>query len=102
MQNRVSIGNRLCTHGFRGDLQTTSSHKFLIIKRLPLIPWIQWVACRTVPVTGAGAGAEAVPHGWYTVPVAIRWPILPIPVHVGDRQAPGYAVPGAIRGKKVP
>ena len=25
---------------------------------------------------------------WHTIPVAIRWPIIPIPVHVGDRQAP--------------
>ena len=25
---------------------------------------------------------------WYTIPVAIRWPIIPIPLHVGDRQAP--------------
>ena len=25
---------------------------------------------------------------WYTIPVATRWHVLPIPVHVGDRQAP--------------
>lgn len=25
---------------------------------------------------------------WHTIPVAIRWPIIPIPLHVGDRQAP--------------
>ena len=84
MQNRVSMGNRLCTHGFHVDLQTTLYHKFLIIKRLPLIPWIQWVARHTVPVTGA----RAVQGRWHTIPVAIRWPIIPIPVHVGDRQAP--------------
>lgn len=26
---------------------------------------------------------------WYTIPVATRWHVLPIPVHVGNRQAPG-------------
>ena len=25
---------------------------------------------------------------WYTIPVAIRWPIIPIPLHMEDRQAP--------------
>lgn len=25
---------------------------------------------------------------WYTIPVAIRWPIIPIPLHLEDRQAP--------------
>jgi hypothetical protein len=96
---RVSVGNRYCTLGSPGDLQTSLYHKFLIIRRLQQIPRIQWVAWRTVPMTGA----VAVQGRWYTVPVATRWPILPIPVHVGDRQAPpGYTVPGAIRGKKVP
>lgn len=85
---RVSVGNRLCTHGFRGDQGTPFPYKFLIIRRLQLIPRIQWIAWRTVPVTRAVAGAEAVPHGWHTIPVATRWHILPIPVHVGDRQAP--------------
>ena len=70
--------------GSPGDLQTTSYHKFLIIKRLQQIPRIQWVACRTVPVIGA----RAVHGRWHTIPVAIRWPIIPIPLHVGDRQAP--------------
>lgn len=82
---RVSVGNRYCTLGSPGDLQTSLYHKFLIIRRLQQIPRIQWVAWRTVPVTGA----VAVQGRWYTVPVATRWPILPIPVHVGDRQAPG-------------
>lgn len=81
---RVSVGNRLCTLGFLGDLQTTLYHKFLIIKRLQQIPRIQWVAWRTVPVTGAGA----VQGRWHTISVAIRWPIIPIPLHVGERQAP--------------
>lgn len=81
---RVSMGNRLCTHGFLGLHCTPFPHKSHMLKRLPLIPRIQWVACRTVPVTGAGAG-----HGGrYTIPVAIRWPIIPIPLHVGERQAP--------------
>lgn len=31
---------------------------------------------------------EAVHGRWHTIPVAIRWPIIPIPLHVGDRQAP--------------
>lgn len=81
---RVSVGNRLCTLGSLGDQGNPCPYKFLIIKRLQQIPRIQWVACRTVPVTGA----RAVPHWRHTVPVATRWPILPIPVHVGDRQAP--------------
>ena len=68
MQNVVPIGNRLCTPGSPGDLQTTSYHKFLIIRRLQQIPGIPWVACRTVPVTRAGAV-----HGKQcTIPVAIR------------------------------
>lgn len=83
-QNRVPMGNRLCTLGSHVDLQTTSYHKFLIIKRLQQIQGIQWVAWRTVPVTGA----RAVQGKQCTVPVAIRWPIIPIPLHVGDRQAP--------------
>lgn len=85
---RVSIGNRYCTLGFLGLHCTPFPYKSHMLKRLPLIPRIQWVAWRTVPVTGAGAGAEAVPHGQCTVPVAIRRPIIPIPLHVGDRQAP--------------
>ena len=73
------MGNRLCIPGFHGDLQTTSYHKFLIIRRLQQIPGIQWVACRTVPVTRAGAV-----HGRrHTVSVAIRGPIIPIPLQVG-------------------
>ena len=78
------MGNRLCTLGFLGDLQTTLYHKSLIIRRLQQIPRIQWVACRTVPVTGAGQFRT----GGHTIPVAIRWPIIPIPLHVRDRQAP--------------
>lgn len=81
---RVSVGNRDCTLGFLGDQGTPFPCKFLIIKRLPRNPWIQWVARRTVPVTGA----RAVQGRWYTISVATRWHILPIPVHVGDRQAP--------------
>lgn len=82
---RVSMGNRYCTHGFQGDQGNPFPYKSHMLKRLPLIPWIQWVACRTVPVTGAAA----VQGRWYTIPVATRWHVLPIPVHVGDRQAPG-------------
>lgn len=78
------MGNRLCTLGFLGDQGTPFPYKFLIIKRLQQIPRIQWVAWRTVPVTGA----RAVHGRWYTIPVAIRWPIIPIPLHMGDRQAP--------------
>ena len=55
-----------------------------MLKRLQQIPRIQWVACRTVPVTGA----RAVHGRWHTIPVATRWHVLPIPLHVGDRQAP--------------
>lgn len=79
------MGNRLCTLGFLGLHCTPFPYKSHMLKRLPLIPRIQWVAWRTVPVTGAGAG-----HGGrYTIPVATRWHVLPIPVHVGERQAPG-------------
>lgn len=81
---RVSMGNRHCTLGFQGDQGTPFPHKSHMLKRLPLIPRIQWVAWRTVPVTGAGA----VQGRWCTIPVATRWHVLPIPVHVEDRQAP--------------
>ncbi len=93
---RVSVGNRLCTLGFHVDLQTTVYHKFLIIKRLPLIPRIQWVAWRTVPVIGA----VAVHGRWHTISVATRWPIIPIPLHVGDRQAPGIYRSRCNQGQK--
>ena len=81
---RVSMGNRLCTLGFQGDQGTPFPYKSFMLKRLPLIPRIQWVAWRTVPVTGAGA----VQGRQCTIPVATRWHVLPIPVHVGERQAP--------------
>ena len=93
---RVSIGNRYCTHGFLGLHCTPFPYKSHMLKRLQLIPWIQWVAWRTVPVTGAGQDMAR----WYTIPVAIRWPIIPIPLHVGDRQAPGYTDSGAKQGQK--
>lgn len=81
---RVSMGNRLCTHGFLGLHCTPFPYKSHMLKRLQRIPRIQWVACRTVPVTGAGA----VQGRQCTIPVATRWHVLPIPVHVGERQAP--------------
>lgn len=81
---RVSVGNRLCTLGFLGDQGTPFPYKSHMLKRLQQIPRIQWVACRTVPVTGAGA----VQGRQCTIPVATRWHVLPIPVHVGERQAP--------------
>ena len=99
---KVPVGNRLCTPGFHGDLQTTSYHKFLIIRRLQQIPGIQWVACRTVPVTGAGAVLGGrVPHN------------APFPLQYGGlsyRFRCGWGIgrplkhtdSGAIRGKKVP
>lgn len=93
---RVSIGNRYCTLGFLGDQGTPFPYKSHMLKRLQLIPRIQWVACRTVPVTGAGAGHG----GWYTIPVATRWHVLPIPVHVGDRQALKHTDSGAKQGQK--
>lgn len=90
------MGNRLCTHGFLGLHCTPFSYKSHMLKRLQLIPWIQWVAWRTVPVTGAGAG-----HGGrYTIPVATRWHVLPIPVHVGERQAPGIYRSRCNQGQK--
>jgi hypothetical protein len=78
------MGNRLCTLGSPGDQGTPFPYKFLIIRRLQQIPRIQWVAWHTVPVTGAGA----VQGRQCTTPVAIRWPIIPIPLLVGERQAP--------------
>lgn len=73
-----------------------------MLKRLQQIPRIQWVAWRTVPVTGAGAGAGAVQGRQCTIPVATRWHVLPIPVHVGDRQALKHTDSGAKQGQKVP
>lgn len=81
---RGPVGNRYCTLGFLGLHCTPFPYKSHMLKRLQQIPRIQWVACRTVPVTGAGA----VQGRWYTIPVATRWHVLPIPVHVGERQAP--------------
>ena len=73
------MGNRYCTLGFLGLHCTPFPYKSHMLKRLQQIPWIQWVAWRTIPVTGAGAE-----HGrQHTVPVATRWQVLPIPVHVG-------------------
>lgn len=90
------MGNRLCTLGFLGLHCTPFPYKSFMLKRLQLIPRIQWVACRTVPVTGAGAG-----HGGrYTIPVATRWHVLPIPVHVGDRRAPGIYRSRCNQGQK--
>lgn len=81
---RVPVGNRLCTHGSPGLHCTPFPYKSHMLKRLQLIPWVQWVAWRTVHVTGA----RAVHGKRHTVSVATRWQVLPIPVHVGDRQAP--------------
>lgn len=90
------MGNRLCTLGFLGLHCTPFPYKSHMLKRLQLIPRIQWVAWRTVPVTGAGAG-----HGGQcTIPVATRWPIIPIPLHVGDRQAPGIYRSRCNQGQK--
>lgn len=98
MQNRGPVGNRLCTLGSLGDQGTPFPYKSHMLKRLQQIPRIQWVAWRTVPVTGAGAV-----HGRQcTIPVAIRWHVLPIPVHVGDRQALKHTDSGAKQGQKVP
>lgn len=96
MQNRVPAGNRYCTLGFLGLHCTPFPYKSHMLKRLQQIPWIQWVAWRTVPVTGA----RAVQGRWYTIPVAIRWPIIPIPLHVGDRQVSGIYRSRCNRGQK--
>lgn len=69
---------------FPGDQGTPFPYKSHMLKRLQQIPRIQWVAWRTVPVTGAAA----VQGRQCTIPVATRWHVLPIPLHVGDRQAP--------------
>lgn len=92
----MSIGNRYCTLGSHVDQGTPFPYKSHMLKRLQQIPRIQWVAWRTVPVTGAGA----VQGRWYTIPVAIRWHVLPIPVHVGDRQALKHTDSGAKQGQK--
>lgn len=90
------MGNRLCTLGFLGLHCTPFPYKSHMLKRLQQIPRIQWVAWRTVPVTGAGAV-----HGRQcTIPVAIRWPIIPIPLHVEDRQALKHTDSGAKQGQK--
>ena len=81
---RVSMGNRYCAHGSPGDQGTPFPYKSHMLKRLQLIPWIQWVAWRTVHVIGAGA----IQGKRHTVSVVIRWQVLPIPLHMEDRQAP--------------
>lgn len=90
------MGNRLCTLGSPGDQGTPFPYKSHMLKRLQQIPRIQWVACRTVPVTGAGA----VQGRWHTISVATRWHVLPIPVHVGERQAPGIYRSRCNQGQK--
>lgn len=92
----MSIGNRYCTLGSHVDQGTPFPYKFLIIRRLQQIPRIQWVAWCTVPVTGA----RAVQGRQCTVPVATRWHVLPIPVHVGGRQAPGIYRSRCNQGQK--
>lgn len=90
------MGNRYCTLVFLGLHCTPFPYKSHMLKRLQLIPWIQWVAWRTVPVTGAGA----VQGRQCTIPVATRWQVLPIPVHVGDRETLKHTDSGAIKGQK--
>jgi hypothetical protein len=72
-------GKQVLHPGFPGLHCTPFPYKSHMLKRLQQIPGIQWVAWRTVHVTRA----EAVPHVQYTVSVATRWQVLPIPVHVG-------------------
>lgn len=48
------------------------------------------------------AGAEAVQGRQCTIPVATRWHVLPIPVHVGRGRPLKHTDSGAIWGKKVP
>lgn len=93
---RGPVGNRLCTLGFLGLHCTPFPYKSFMLKRLQLIPGLQWVAWCTVPVTGAGQDMAR----WYTIPVATRWHVLPIPVHVGDRQALKHTDSGAKQGQK--
>ena len=93
---RVSVGNRLCTLGSLGDRGNPFPYKFLIIRRLQQIPRIQWVAWRTVPVIGA----VAVHGRWHTISVATRWPIIPIPLHVGIGRPPGIYRSRCNQGQK--
>ena len=95
---RVSVGNRYCTLGFLGDQGTPFPYKSHMLKRLQQIPRIQWVAWRTVPVTGAGqfrAGNAPFPlqYGGLSYRFRYMW---------GRGRPPVYTVPGAIKGKKVP
>ena len=99
---RVSMGNRYCAPGSPGLHCTPFSYKSHMLKRLQLIPWVQWVAWRTVPVTGAGAGAEAVPHGGIPFPLQHGGMSYRFRCMWGDRQALKHTDSGAIRGKKVP
>lgn len=60
---------------------------------IPQVPYHQTVATDSGDSMGcmpyrSRDRARAVHGRWHTIPVAIRWPILPIPPHVGDRQAP--------------
>ena len=97
---RVSMGNRLCTHGFHGDQGTPFPYKSFMLKRLPLIPGIQWVAWRTVPVTGArqvrgqfrtGNAPFPLQYGGLSYRFRYMWEI---------GRPPGYTVPGAKQGQK--
>ena len=72
-------GKQVLCPGFLGLHCTPFSYKSHMLKQLPLIPWIQWIAGCTIHVTGAGA----VQGKRHTVSVATRWQVLPIPVHVG-------------------
>ena len=102
MQNRGPVGNRLCTLGFLGDQGTPFPYKSHMLKRLQQIPRIQWVAWRTVPVTGAGAGAEAVPHGGIPFPLQYGGLSYRFRYIWGIGRPLKHTDSGAIRGKKVP
>lgn len=90
------MGNRLCTLGFLGLHCTPFPYKSHMLKRLPLIPRIQWVAWRTVPVTGAGAGAGAVVYHSRCNTVAYHTDSGAC----GERQAPGIYRSRCNQGQK--
>ena len=93
---RVPMGNRLCTLGFLGDQGTPFPYKSHMLKRLQQIPGNQ--GCHMPYRFREGAGA--VQGRQCTIPVATRWHVLPIPVHVGDRQALKHTDSGAKQGQK--
>lgn len=95
------MGNRYCTPGFPGDLWPPLNHKSLIIKRLQRIPGNQ--GCHMPHRFREGVGASSCGFRWgrYTVSVARREHIVPIPLLVEGSGRPKHTDSSAEKGEKV-